>query len=312
MSRFADIGAAVIGTGFIGTVHVEALRRIGVRSAACSAARPERGAARADALGVRVRVRRRSTTSWPTTASTSSMSRRPTTSTSPQAPAILARRQARRLREAAGDDRGGVRRARRAAAAGRARQRRELQHPLLPAEPARARARRRRRARRGPARHRPLLPGLAAPRHRLELAAAAGPRRRAARGRRHRLALAGPDDVRDRPARHRGHGRPGDVRRDAPRSRPDPVETFSTDRSADTVARADRDRGHRHDPPPLRERRPRRGRRLADQRRAGRTRSSTRSTAPSRPPAWDSEQPDQLWIGHRDAAERDPASATRR
>ena len=53
MSRIADIGAAVIGTGFIGTVHVEALRRIGVRSAASSAARPERGAARADALGVR-------------------------------------------------------------------------------------------------------------------------------------------------------------------------------------------------------------------------------------------------------------------
>ena len=31
MSGIADIGAAVIGTGFIGTVHVEALRRIGVQ-----------------------------------------------------------------------------------------------------------------------------------------------------------------------------------------------------------------------------------------------------------------------------------------
>ena len=31
MRRIADIGAAVIGTGFIGTVHVEALRRIGVQ-----------------------------------------------------------------------------------------------------------------------------------------------------------------------------------------------------------------------------------------------------------------------------------------
>ena len=30
MRRIADIGAAVIGTGFIGTVHVEQLRRIGV------------------------------------------------------------------------------------------------------------------------------------------------------------------------------------------------------------------------------------------------------------------------------------------
>ena len=31
MKTIADIGAAVIGTGFIGTVHVEALRRIGVQ-----------------------------------------------------------------------------------------------------------------------------------------------------------------------------------------------------------------------------------------------------------------------------------------
>ena len=30
MANLATIGAAVIGTGFIGTVHVEALRRIGV------------------------------------------------------------------------------------------------------------------------------------------------------------------------------------------------------------------------------------------------------------------------------------------
>jgi len=29
----AQIGAAVIGTGFIGTVHVQALRRIGVKRA---------------------------------------------------------------------------------------------------------------------------------------------------------------------------------------------------------------------------------------------------------------------------------------
>ena len=31
MRRIAEVGAAVIGTGFIGTVHVEALRRIGVQ-----------------------------------------------------------------------------------------------------------------------------------------------------------------------------------------------------------------------------------------------------------------------------------------
>jgi predicted dehydrogenase len=49
----ADIGAAVIGTGFIGTVHVEALRRIGVDVRGVLGSSPERGAARAAALGVR-------------------------------------------------------------------------------------------------------------------------------------------------------------------------------------------------------------------------------------------------------------------
>jgi len=49
----ADIGAAVIGTGFIGTVHVEALRRVGVDVRGVLGSSPERGAARASALGVR-------------------------------------------------------------------------------------------------------------------------------------------------------------------------------------------------------------------------------------------------------------------
>lgn len=53
MRRIADIGAAVIGTGFIGTVHVEALRRIGVDVRGVLGSSPERGQARADALGVR-------------------------------------------------------------------------------------------------------------------------------------------------------------------------------------------------------------------------------------------------------------------
>ncbi|MGK2851371.1 MAG: Gfo/Idh/MocA family protein [Candidatus Limnocylindrales bacterium] len=48
----ADIGAAVIGTGFIGTVHVEALRRIGVAVHGVLGSTPERGAVRAEALGV--------------------------------------------------------------------------------------------------------------------------------------------------------------------------------------------------------------------------------------------------------------------
>jgi len=52
MSRIADVGAAVIGTGFIGTVHVEALRRIGVQVRGVLGSTPERGAARAETLGV--------------------------------------------------------------------------------------------------------------------------------------------------------------------------------------------------------------------------------------------------------------------
>ena len=52
MTSIAGIGAAVIGTGFIGTVHVEALRRIGVQVRGVLGSTPERGAARAAALGV--------------------------------------------------------------------------------------------------------------------------------------------------------------------------------------------------------------------------------------------------------------------
>ena len=53
MSKISEIGSAVIGTGFIGTVHVEQLRRIGVQVRGVLGSTPERGAARADALGVR-------------------------------------------------------------------------------------------------------------------------------------------------------------------------------------------------------------------------------------------------------------------
>ncbi len=52
MPTLADIGAAVIGTGFIGTVHVEQLRRIGVNVRGVLGSTPERGTARAAALNV--------------------------------------------------------------------------------------------------------------------------------------------------------------------------------------------------------------------------------------------------------------------
>lgn len=52
MPRRSDIGTAVIGSGFIGTVHIEALRRIGVRVAGLLDASPELGARRAQELGI--------------------------------------------------------------------------------------------------------------------------------------------------------------------------------------------------------------------------------------------------------------------
>jgi predicted dehydrogenase len=52
MGSYAEIGAAVIGSGFIGTVHIEALRRIGVHVTGLLQSSPDRGAARARELGV--------------------------------------------------------------------------------------------------------------------------------------------------------------------------------------------------------------------------------------------------------------------
>ncbi|NNL72705.1 MAG: Gfo/Idh/MocA family oxidoreductase, partial [Silicimonas sp.] len=52
MTNFADIGTAVIGTGFIGTVHTQALRRLGVQVRGVLGSSPERGAERAKEIGV--------------------------------------------------------------------------------------------------------------------------------------------------------------------------------------------------------------------------------------------------------------------
>ncbi|MDE0531664.1 MAG: Gfo/Idh/MocA family oxidoreductase [Albidovulum sp.] len=52
MAGFCSVGAAVIGTGFIGTVHAEALRRLGVRVHGILGSSAERGAERAPAIGV--------------------------------------------------------------------------------------------------------------------------------------------------------------------------------------------------------------------------------------------------------------------
>ncbi len=54
MERFSDIGAAVIGSGFIGTVHIEALRRLGVTVRGVIDASPEMAEAAAQRLGLPV------------------------------------------------------------------------------------------------------------------------------------------------------------------------------------------------------------------------------------------------------------------
>jgi predicted dehydrogenase len=52
MTSTRRTGAAVIGSGFIGTVHVEALRRLGVTVHGILGKSPDRASARADRLGV--------------------------------------------------------------------------------------------------------------------------------------------------------------------------------------------------------------------------------------------------------------------
>ncbi|MEX0970345.1 MAG: Gfo/Idh/MocA family oxidoreductase [Paracoccaceae bacterium] len=52
MTDFSTMGAAVIGTGFIGSVHIGALRRLGVRIEGVLGSSAERGAAGAKAMSV--------------------------------------------------------------------------------------------------------------------------------------------------------------------------------------------------------------------------------------------------------------------
>ncbi|MBA2314135.1 MAG: Gfo/Idh/MocA family oxidoreductase, partial [Chloroflexi bacterium] len=50
--RVSDVGAAVIGGGFIGTVHIEGLRRLGVPVHGLLGSSPQRGRERAEELGL--------------------------------------------------------------------------------------------------------------------------------------------------------------------------------------------------------------------------------------------------------------------
>ena len=307
MSRIADVGAAVIGTGFIGTVHVEALRRIGVQVRGVLGSTPERGAARASALGVRRAY-----------ASLDELLDDPTVDvvhvTSPndlhlpQASAILAAGRhvvcEKPLAMTAAESRR-ARRAGRARAASSTRSTSTSASTRSTSTPASVVAD-------GGLGDVRLVTGRYFQdwllletdwNWRLE----PDQRRRAAGGRRHRLALARPDDVRDRPA-GRSRSWPTSRRSSRPASEP-------TGPGRDVLDRA---RG--------RDRRPRRcatedaatillrfenGARGAvsvspDQRRPEelapvRDRRLDARRRPGTP-----RQPDQLWLGHRERPERDP------
>ncbi len=162
MTHFGEIGAAVIGSGFIGTVHVEALRRIGVQRR--RAARGDAGAGHrraAGLLGVAARVREPLDELLADDGVQVVHVTSPNDLHVPQVRQILAAGRhvvcEKPLAMTAGNRPGWSDRPRPPA-----RERGQLQHPLLPAQPARARDR----CDRGGVgdvrlRHGPLLPGLA-------------------------------------------------------------------------------------------------------------------------------------------------------
>ena len=178
MTGIADIRAAVIGTGFIGTVHVECAAASASRSRGVLGSTPERGAARAAALGVGH--------AYP---SLDAILDDPAVDvvhvTSPNHLHVPAgagdprRRQARRVREAAGADRGRVGGAGRGCRGGPASSTRSTSTSGSTRSTSTSASSSPTAAGRRPVRDRPLLPGLAVPRHRLELAPRA--RTRAAR-----------------------------------------------------------------------------------------------------------------------------------
>ena len=155
-----------------------------------------------------------------------------------------------------------------------------------------------RRARRALSDLRPLRAGLAADGHRLELAAGTRARRRDARRRRHRLPLARSDRLHHRPTRERGLA---DFATFLPvrKSRLGPVETFATEVATQTVTReiTTEDAAVIL----LRFQNGARGSVSISQISAGRKNSLQYEIDGSGSSvAWDSEQPDQIWLGHRE------------
>jgi predicted dehydrogenase len=131
MSDASRIGAAVIGTGFIGTVHLQALRRLGVRIEGVLGSSAARGRERAAALGVaRAYGSLRGAAGDPRVEVVHVTS--PNNLHYEQVKRPARGRQARRLREAAGHDVGRVDGDDGAGREQRARGGGVLQHALLP------------------------------------------------------------------------------------------------------------------------------------------------------------------------------------
>ena len=114
--RLSEIKAGVVGVGFIGVAHVEALRRLGVDVAGVVGSSPERAEAKAEAANLpKVYESVEALAADPEIDVIHIAS--PNHVHADQVRAVPRRRQARRLREAAGADVGGHRRSRRTGAA---------------------------------------------------------------------------------------------------------------------------------------------------------------------------------------------------
>ena len=271
MRGISDIGAAVIGSGFIGSVHIEALRRLGVQIHGLLEVSPERGAKRPRHLGLpqayesidddargpagRGRPRHLAERAPPPPGAGRSsragkhvVCEKPLAMTSRSPPNSCASPRAAGVVDAV-----------------------NFNIRFYPLTSTPASGVRGGRPRRGPPRVTgQLLPGLAPPRHRLELAARPAGGRRAAGRRRHRHRTGWTSStLRHRPARSR---RVADLATFVHRSASSPtgaVETFSTERDATPTVEPVEidDRGRGRDPPPLRGRGAGSGRDLPGERR---------------------------------------------
>ncbi len=191
------IGMGLVGAGFVGPHHVDAVGGwdLSMWSPSQAAARHRQGQGGCARRGEGVRQLRGAArrSGCPGRAQRHA-----------QLPALSGQRrghrqgQARRLRQAARDDGRRGEDARRAANEGRHRARGDLQLSRQPARPAGAACDRARRHRHAALRPRPLPPGLADQGHRLLVASRARQGRRVVSARRHRFAL-----VRSRAARQR-------------------------------------------------------------------------------------------------------------